>query len=235
MTTGILLMAHGTPSSLDEMPEYLRLVRGGRPPSDALIEEMRHNYAAIGGRSPLTTLTLAQGAALRDRLGPAIPVAVGMRNWTPFIRDALQDLAAAGVTRVIGIPLAPQFSTLSVTKYFDAATQALPAGMQLEPVRPFSEHPLLLEAFAERYSAALQATLFDMGRRVLEEHPEIAEIRFSMPNNHHFVVDLSPFGLDNPGEVFVAADRPFGLIEVAVGRDEDPPVPEAWRDVAGFV
>ena len=107
-------MAHGTPSSLDEMPEYLRLVRGGRPPSDALIEEMRHNYAAIGGRSPLTTLTLAQGAALRDRLGPAIPVAVGMRNWTPFIRDALQDLAAAGVTRVIGIPLAPQFSTLSV-------------------------------------------------------------------------------------------------------------------------
>ena len=54
---GVLLMAHGTPSSLDEMPEYLRLVRGGRPPSPALIEDMRHNYEAIGGRSPLTAIT----------------------------------------------------------------------------------------------------------------------------------------------------------------------------------
>src|SRR6185503_17430058 len=101
VTTGILLMAHGTPSSMDDMPEYLRLVRGGRPPSESLVAEMRHNYEAIGGRSPLTDLTLAQAAALRERLGPEIPVAVGMRNWTPFIRDALQELAAADVTRVI--------------------------------------------------------------------------------------------------------------------------------------
>ena len=82
-----------------------------------------------------------------------------------------------------------------------------------------SVRALLLEAFAEKYSAALQTTLFDMGKRVLEVHPEIAEIRFSMPNNHHFVVDLSPFGLDNPGEVFHVTDRPYGLIEVVVDRD----------------
>lgn len=93
---------------------------------------------------------------------------------------------------------------------------------------------LLLEAFAERYSAALQATLFDMGRRVLEEHPEIAEIRFSMPNNHHFVVDLSPFGLDNPNEVFFAADRPYGLIEAAVVREGIASPPAAWEGIAGF-
>ena len=70
MRTGVLLMAHGTPSSLDEMPEYLRLVRGGRPPSDELIHEMRENYAAIGGRSPLTEITEAQASALGARLGP---------------------------------------------------------------------------------------------------------------------------------------------------------------------
>ena len=58
---GVLLMAHGTPSSLDEMPQYLTLVRGGRPPSEELIHEMRENYAAIGGRSPLTDITNAQG------------------------------------------------------------------------------------------------------------------------------------------------------------------------------
>jgi len=151
---GVLLMAHGTPSSLDEMPEYLRLVRGGRPPSDQLIHEMRENYAAIGGRSPLTDITEAQAAALRERLGPGIPVAVGMRNWKPFIKTALEELAAAGVTRVIGIPLAPQFSSLSVQKYIDAARSALPDGMQFESVESFHTHPLLLDAFAERIGSA---------------------------------------------------------------------------------
>jgi len=152
--TAVLLMAHGTPSSLDEMPAYLTLVRGGRPPSDDLVAEMRHNYAAIGGRSPLTDITEAQAGELRTRLGPDVPVAVGMRNWSPFIKDALAGLAAAGVTRVIGIPMAPQFSTLSVQKYTDAATNTLPAGVQFEAVESYHAHPLLLEAFAERVRAA---------------------------------------------------------------------------------
>src|SRR5258708_37415587 len=147
-------MGHGTPSSLDEMPEYLPLVRGGRPPSDELIHEMRENYAAIGGRSPLTDLTEAQAAALRERLGPEIPVVVGMRNWRPFIKDALLQLAAAGVTRVIGIPMAPQFSTLSVQKYIDSANTSLPPGVQFAAIESFQSHPPLLDAFAERGSSA---------------------------------------------------------------------------------
>jgi ferrochelatase len=150
----VLMMAHGTPASLDEMPEYLQLVRGGRPPSAELIEEMRHNYAAIGGRSPLTDLTMAQAEALRARLGGGIPIAVGMRNWRPFIKDALDELARAGATRVVGVPMAPQFSTLSVQKYVDAATAALPAGVQFDAVTSYHAHPLLLEAFAERVRAA---------------------------------------------------------------------------------
>jgi ferrochelatase len=154
MSTGVLLMAHGTPSSLDEMPEYLTLVRGGRPASPELVEEMRHNYAAIGGRSPLTDITLAQAEALRARLGPSIPVAVGMRNWHPFIRDAVADLVAQRIDRVVGVPMAPQFSTLSVKKYEDAARAALPAGVTFDGIRSFHSHPLLLEAFAERVRAA---------------------------------------------------------------------------------
>jgi protoporphyrin/coproporphyrin ferrochelatase len=152
--SGVLLMAHGTPSSLDEMPEYLRLVRGGRPPSAELVEEMRHNYQAIGGRSPLTDLTLAQAAALRARLGDAIPVAVGMRNWTPFIKDAVSDLASKGVSRIVGIPLAPQYSTLSIAKYFDAAESVLPADVALERASAYHDHSLLIEAFAERLREA---------------------------------------------------------------------------------
>jgi len=154
MKSAVLLMAHGTPASLDEMPEYLRLVRGGRPPSPELVAEMRHNYQAIGGRSPLTEITMAQGEALRRKLGADVPVNVGMRNWRPFLKDAIADLAATGVTRVVGVPMAPQFSTLSVQKYVDAATAALPDGVRLDAVRSFHSHPLLLEAFAERVRAA---------------------------------------------------------------------------------
>jgi urate oxidase len=93
---------------------------------------------------------------------------------------------------------------------------------------------LLLEAFAQTHSLALQQTLFEMGRRVLEAHPEIDEIKFSMPNLHHFVVDLAPFGLDNPNEVFYAADRPYGLIEATVQRDGIQGAHPAWNGIAGF-
>jgi urate oxidase len=87
---------------------------------------------------------------------------------------------------------------------------------------------LLLAAFAETHSYSLQQTLFAMGRRVLEGRPEIAEIRLSLPNKHHFEVDMSPFGLENAGEVFYAADRPYGLIEGTIARDEAPPPEKAW-------
>src|SRR6185295_16025463 len=138
---GVLLMAHGTPSSMDEMPEYLTLVLGGRPPSPELVAEMRHNYETIGGQSPLTAITEAQAAALRARLGNDIPVAVGMRNWAPFIKDSLAALASAGATRIVGIPMAPQFSTLSVEKYTGAATVALPPGVLFHGVQSFHLHP----------------------------------------------------------------------------------------------
>ncbi|TQM04298.1 factor-independent urate hydroxylase [Pseudonocardia kunmingensis] len=78
---------------------------------------------------------------------------------------------------------------------------------------------ILLEQFAVVHSRALQQTLWEMGRAALEKHPEIAEISLQAPNKHHFVVDLSPFGLENPNEVFYAADRPYGLIEATVTRD----------------
>ena len=93
---------------------------------------------------------------------------------------------------------------------------------------------VMLETFAATHSLALQQTLFAMGTAAIEKYDAVAEVRFSMPNKHHFLVDLAPFGLDNPNEVFYAADRPYGLIEGTVlreGVDEDP---AAWRSVPGF-
>jgi urate oxidase len=97
----------------------------------------------------------------------------------------------------------------------------------------------LLETFAGTHSLALQQTLYAMGEAVLEQQPAVAEVRFSMPNKHHFLQDLSAFGLDNsldgPGAVvYHADDRPYGLIEGTVLRDDVPAAPAAWLGTPGF-
>ncbi|HKW58897.1 MAG TPA: urate oxidase [Candidatus Dormibacteraeota bacterium] len=86
----------------------------------------------------------------------------------------------------------------------------------------------LTNTFAAHHSLSLQQTLYEMGKAVLEAHPEVAEVRLAMPNKHHFVVDLSPFGLENDNEVFYASDRPYGLIEGTVVRDDAPEPGLAW-------
>lgn len=92
----------------------------------------------------------------------------------------------------------------------------------------------MLEAFATTHSFALQQSLYEMGKAVLEQRPEVAELRMSLPNKHHFLSDLKPFGLDNNNEVFFAADRPYGLIEGTVTRDDVDPAPQAWYSLAEF-
>lgn len=93
---------------------------------------------------------------------------------------------------------------------------------------------VLLDQFAGVHSLALQQTLWEMGSAVLRARGDVAEIRLSAPNKHHFLADLAPFGLDNPGEVFHAADRPYGLIQVAVQRDDGPEPGRAWESPAAF-
>ncbi|WP_300678632.1 factor-independent urate hydroxylase [Nocardioides sp.] len=93
---------------------------------------------------------------------------------------------------------------------------------------------VLLDTFADIHSLALQQTIYAMGAAVLEAFPEIVELRISCPNKHHFVVDLAPFGLENPGEVFYAADRCYGLIQTTVVDDDHAPQPRAWAGIPAF-
>jgi protoporphyrin/coproporphyrin ferrochelatase len=153
-TKAVVLLAHGTPDSLDQMPAYLARVRGGRPPSPELIAEMTANYSAIGGRSPLTDITRAQAAALREELGDGTPVYVGMRNWHPFIADVVEEAVAAGARALVGVPLAPQFSTVSVARYRDVLREATPEGVAVRCVESWHDHPGLIAAFAEKVVAA---------------------------------------------------------------------------------
>ena len=126
-----------------------------------------------------------------------------------------------------------RYTTLPETKDRILATAVTArwryGGTQNDWGRSFGEaRRLLLEAFAKKHSLSLQQTLYAMGEAALKAIPEIVEIRMSMPNKHHFVVDLSPFGLTNENEVFYAADRPYGLIEGTVMRDDAPDAGLAW-------
>lgn len=146
----VLLLAHGTPNTLDEIPEYLKNVTGGRPLPEAVIAEIRHRYSLIG-TSPLTKLTLEQGRLLSEKLG--VPVYVGMRNWEPYIADVVREMRADGVTAFSAICLAPQNSRTSVGLY-RRAVFAESGDMGVDFTEGWAEHPLLVEAFAERLRAA---------------------------------------------------------------------------------
>ena len=95
-------------------------------------------------------------------------------------------------------------------------------------------HRTLLASFARKHSLALQQSLYYMGEQVLLARPEVAEIKMSMPNKHHFLVDLTPFDLPNDREVYYAADRPYGLIEGTITRDDAPAPGPAWQSIPGF-
>lgn len=123
---GVLLMTYGSPSGSDDMPRYLAAVRGGRSASDEVVEEFRRRYRLIGG-SPLIPITLAQAAAVQDRLaelGVEARATAGMRFSEPSIAAGLQDLAEAGCDPVVGIVMSPQHSELLMSGYRRALDEA---------------------------------------------------------------------------------------------------------------
>jgi ferrochelatase len=149
----VLLLAHGTPGTLEEIPEYLRNVVSGRPMLQHVIEEIQHRYSLIGqpkGHSPLTDLTMEQAELLEAALEESgEPVYVGMRNWRPYIADAVKQMRADGVEEAAVICLAPQNSRTSVGLYRRAAL-AEAAGIRMDFLEGWAHEPLLAEAFAER-------------------------------------------------------------------------------------
>ena len=146
----VLLLAHGTPDDVSEIPEYLANVTGGRPIPESVIEEIKHRYCLIG-RSPLTSITLRQGELLHAATG--IPVYVGMRNWKPYIAEAIKQMRADGVERAVALCLAPQNSRTSVGLYRIVACRE-GDGIVIDFIESWHDHPDLIAAFAERLGAA---------------------------------------------------------------------------------
>jgi ferrochelatase len=163
--TAVLLLAHGSPENPDQTPDFLRYVTGGRPLPPQVVEEIRHRYSLIGF-SPLPCWTLLQADQLSQAL--QLSVFVGMRNWKPFIADAVKAIAAQKFDRVIGICLAPQNSRTSVGLYRSAVTGAELTGndaahFALDFVDEWHDQPLLAKAFAENLRAGWERANAEYG------------------------------------------------------------------------
>ncbi|HTT00430.1 MAG TPA: urate oxidase [Streptosporangiaceae bacterium] len=201
-----------------EVEEYRweRVSVGGRPHP--------HTFARAGGEVATTAVTAEGGErewVICGLAGLVLLKSTGS-EFTGFLKDRYTTLAEA-TDRILATSLTARW------RY-----RAWPPAGGWDQARA-QIRQVLVERFAELHSLALQQTLFEMGRAALAARDEVAEIRLSAPNRHHFLADLAPFGLDNPGEVFHAADRPYGLIQCAVQRDDpgDDPGP-AWDSAAAF-
>jgi protoporphyrin/coproporphyrin ferrochelatase len=161
--TAVLLLAHGSPDSVDDVPEFLRHVTSGRVVPPEVVEEVKHRYGLIG-RSPLTELTLKQGDLLARELG--IPVYVGMRNWKPFIAEALRRIRDDGIKRLIAICMAPQNSRTSVGLYWATLNTDDANALAINFIESWHDHPLLIKAFAEKLRIGWEFACREIGTRV---------------------------------------------------------------------
>ncbi len=155
---GVLVMAYGGPNALDEVEPYLMDVRGGRLTAPEIIHEVRERYRAIGGRSPILERTQAQAAALAAALnhnGQTFKTFVGMRHWHPYIKDALAEMATAGITRAVGLVMAPHYSHMSIGAYFKKVEEAQ-SPVEIARIERWPLLPGYLDALADRVRAALE-------------------------------------------------------------------------------
>lgn len=175
-----------------------------------------HSFQRDGGevRTATVTVTVADGGewVVSGLTGLVLLNSTGS-EFTGFATDRYTTLAET-TDRILATAVDARWRHAGVESDWESSYRAV--------------RDALVAGFVQTYSRSLQQTLYAMGRRVLEQRPEVVEVRLSLPNRHHFPVDLAPFGVSNAGEVFVATDRPYGLIEGTVARDGAPPPGEAW-------
>ena len=193
--TGVFLMAHGAPESIDDIPEYLRNIRGGTESTSETIQIIRDRYEQIGGKSPLRKITEELCVRLESFLnqqGKQFKVYCGMRNWSPYICDEVKRMQEDGIKRVVAICLAPQFSTWSTRLYFNVFKEALKScgieDLDVRYIGSWADHPLLIDAFEEKYQAALAKLESDVSvYTIFTAHSIPAEsIEFGDPYSEEF-------------------------------------------------
>ena len=138
----VLLLAHGSPDSPADVPEFIKNITGGRPVPESVLAEVAHRYSLIG-KSPLTEITMAQARDMEREL--RMPVYVGMRNWKPFVADTVRDMMEAGIEQVLAICLAPQNSSTSVGLYKRALMAEMKPQISVQFVESWHEKKFMLQ------------------------------------------------------------------------------------------
>lgn len=220
MTTGVLLMAHGTPARPSEIAPFYTRIRRGRPPTPEQLAELEGRYAAIGGVSPLALRTAAQVAAVRASLEARRPgrymVSFGAKHTDPLIEEAAAELGAAGVGRVIGLVLAPHGSSLGSQEYLDRAGAALGAATPFVPVEPWYDFPALVTLLAGRVEDAVRA----VGGRA-----KVVFTAHSLPERIRETGDTYPEQLTESARLVATA---AGLDDWLVAWQSAGRTPEPW-------
>ncbi|HEX6510486.1 MAG TPA: ferrochelatase, partial [Chloroflexota bacterium] len=158
----VLLMAYGSPDTLDDVEPYYTHIRRGRPPSPELLEDLRERYRLVGGRTPLSDISETTRAGLEERLNAESPgvyrVFLGMKHWHPYIEETVREMAVERIPRAVGLILAPHYSTRSVAEYYgylDEAIWAVGWPIEVERIEEWHLFPPYLEAIARRVRAGL--------------------------------------------------------------------------------
>ena len=220
--TAVLLMAYGTPRTREEIEPYYTDIRRGRPPTPELLAELTARYDALGGTSPLAARTDAQRDALQHALDEAAPgryhVTLGLKHADPKVEAAVDELAAQGYRRIIGLVLAPHYSAYSIGQYLDRArTAAEPHGIEVLGVDSWATEP----AFVEFITRDLQAK-----RAALPAGTRVFFTAHSLPERIVSAGDPYPEQLRSTAEAVAAhADLPDGSWEIAwqsAGRTPEP-------------
>ena len=223
--TAVMAMAYGTPATLAELEPYYTHIRRGRPPAPELLTELRERYEAIGGRSPLREITHGQADGLRAALRAAghrdVEVVVGMKHAPPFIEDAARQSMAAGVDRVVGLVLAPHYSSMSVGEYAARAAIALgegPAAPRFAMVRSWAT----ARGYVEWLANAVHAALEQLG--VAAVRAEVVFTAHSLPERILAAGDPYPSELAATAQAVarIAGLERWSVAWQSAGRTADP-------------
>ncbi len=215
---GVLLMAYGTPAAPADVEAYYTHVRRGRPPTEEQLADLRRRYEAIGGTSPLLARTREQAAGLQAALGDGYHVELGMKHAPPFIEDGVAALVAAGMTRIVGLVLAPHYSALSVGEYATRAEAAAAgAGAALTMVRSWHLAPGYLDLLAGFVRAELAG--------LSAEPVEVVFTAHSLPTRILALGDPYP---DQLAETARAVAGRAGVGRWSVGWQSAGRTPEPW-------
>ncbi len=160
---GVLLMAYGTPGNLDEVEPYYRDIRGGQTPPPEAVADLTERYRRVGGKTPLLEITNRVARKLEAQLKSSRPddrwsVYVGMKHWHPYIAEAMDRIAGDDIDELVGLPLAPHYSMLSIAGYEKLVRQALdslPNPPRTTFIQSWHANPRFINLIAQRIDDAL--------------------------------------------------------------------------------